>query len=171
MTPSDRAELDSARAEFGRATADTSSVSLEQRITRRVDARFKGKTAQQAAAFLNEGFRKYLPNMIFAMLPIFALILYLLYFRSGRFYAEHLIFAFHFHAFVFVAMTLMALAPEAIRQVFTVWVLVYLFLAMRRVYGESRLRTAAKFATTVIVYFIVLLVASLTVMAGVVLAG
>jgi hypothetical protein len=184
MTETERASVDSVRAKFGTPAVDTArarsvsdstlradSASLKQRVIRRAEERFKGKSMQEAGTFLNEGFRKYLPKMIFAMLPVFALILYLLYFRSGRFYAEHLIFAFHFHAFVFVAMIFMALAPEVIRQVFGFWILVYLFLAMRRVYGQGRLRTAVKFLAAVVAYVIALLVASLTVMAGVVLAG
>ena len=183
MSETDRASIDSVRTEFGvprndtmRAPASADSqvqppASLGQAAVRRAEERFKGKSAQQIGAFLNEGFKKYLPNMIFAMLPVFALILYTLYVRSGRFYAEHLIFAFHFHAFVFVAMALMTLAPEVVSQIFSLWIFVYLFLAMRRVYGESRLRTAVKFSTVVVVYVVALLAASLVVMGVVVFAG
>jgi hypothetical protein len=184
MTETDRASLDSLKTELTGPRADTlharapvdsqgrrAPASLKDVVVRRAEEKFKGQSAQQVGTFLNEGFKKYLPNMIFAMLPVFALILYLLYIRSGRFYAEHLIFAFHFHAFVFVAMALMTLAPKAVSQIFSIWIFVYLFLAMRRVYGESGLRTAAKFSATVAVYVVALLVASLTVMAGLVFAG
>jgi hypothetical protein len=184
MTETDRASIDSLKTELGVPRNDTirapsavdsqvqpPAASLKQAAVRRAEEKFKGKSVQQIGAFLNEGFQRYLPNMIFAMLPVFALILYVLYFRSGRFYAEHLIFAFHFHAFVFVAMALMTLAPQAVSQIFSLWIFVYLFLAMRRVYGESRLRTAVKYSTVVVVYVVALLAASLTVMAVLVFAG
>ena len=80
------------------------------------------------------GFRRYLPNMVFAMLPVFALIFYVLYFRSRRFYAEHLIFAFHFHAFVFVVLTVMAFFPKVLQDVSLLVVAAYLFVAMRQVF-------------------------------------
>jgi len=65
----------------------------------------------------------------------------------------------------------MTLAPEVVSQIFSLWIFVYLFLAMRRVYGESRLRTAVKFSTVVVVYVVALLAASLVVMGVVVFAG
>lgn len=68
-------------------------------------------------------------------------------------------------------MALMTLAPQAVSQVFSLWIFVYLFVAMRRVYGESRLRTAVKYSTAVAVYVVALVVAALTVMAGLVFAG
>jgi hypothetical protein len=163
ITNSDSVALDSLR----RAKPN----SLEQKLTQRAAERFKGKSPQETASVVVAGFKRYLPNMIFAMLPVFAAILYLLYLRSRRFYAEHLIFAFHFHAFVFVALTVKALAPDALGVVFVLWIFAYLFIAMRRVYGESRKRTAAKYATIVATYMLALFVASFVVLAGVVLVG
>jgi len=163
ITASDSAAMDSARRSKG--------STLQQKFMKRAAERFQGKTPQQTASIIVAGFKRYVPNMIFAMLPVFAAILYLLYRRSKRFYAEHLIFAFHFHAFVFVALTLEAFLPELLDPVFFAWIFAYLFLAMRRVYGESRKRTAVKYATVIATYVIALFVASFVVLAGVVLIG
>jgi hypothetical protein len=81
------------------------------------------------------------------------------------------IFAFHFHAFVFVALTVMALVPKAVQQLFTLVIFAYLFIAMRVVYRESRRRTAVKFAAATVTYAIALVFASFVVIAGVVLIG
>ena len=186
FTSEDKAQLDSIRADVAQkksipVQSDTlatavkpvaaKSPTLMDKFLRRAAERFQGKNPQEVSAIVVAGFKKYLPNMIFAMLPDFAAILYLLYRRSRRFYAEHLIFAFNFHAFVFVAFTLMLFAPDLVAQIFMLWVFVYLFLAMRRVYGESRERTAVKFATTVASYIVCLFAASFIVLAGVVLVG
>ena len=39
-----------------------------------------------------------------SFVPVFALLLHVLYRKSGRFYAEHFLFALHFHAFAFLAL-------------------------------------------------------------------
>ncbi|HET9333036.1 MAG TPA: DUF3667 domain-containing protein [Gemmatimonadota bacterium] len=90
----------------------------------------------------------------FLLMPIFALLLEGLYRR--RFFAEHLVFSLHFHAFVLlpgaalVAASVLipgASSDRATRAIISAWTLVlvaYLFRSLRRVYGESRLRTALK---------------------------
>ena len=91
-----------------------------------------------------------MPKMLFALLPVFAAIVALFYRR--RKYPEHLYFAIHLHAFVFVVLTVSALfkftrmAPLAI----TVGVLalvsipVYATAAFRRTYGGSIAGTLVK---------------------------
>ena len=43
-----------------------------------------------------------LPLVVFLMTPAFAFILWLLHIRSKRYYVEHLVFALHFHAFLYL---------------------------------------------------------------------
>jgi hypothetical protein len=106
-----------------------------------------------------------MPRMLFALLPIFAGIVALFY--RGRKYPEHLYFAIHFHAFVFLALGVSALfkftrlpALAAIAGFITVvWIPVYATLAFRRVYGGSLARTLAKEAVIVAIYGVTSLVA------------
>jgi hypothetical protein len=91
------------------------------------------------------------PAVVFALVPLFALLLKGLYRR--RMYVEHFVFLLHFHA---LAM-LLATATLVVRSRWAVaaaavWLAVHLFLAQRRVYGESRLRTAAKFVPLLLAY-------------------
>ncbi len=125
-----------------------------------------------------------LPKMMFALLPLFALLLKMTYWRSKRLYVEHLIFSLHSHAFAFALLTVPILlsrfAPntsgwDTIKGVVTavVFVLlpVYLFVALRRVYGQGRGKTFLKINWIAFNYFILLVVAfSLTAIIAVLLA-
>jgi hypothetical protein len=85
----------------------------------------------------------YAPHMVFVLLPIFALLLKLLYWP--RYYAEHFVFALHVHAFVFVMFIIILLQPwEAVTGTLVLWMAVYVWLAMKRVYGEGWIRTTLK---------------------------
>jgi hypothetical protein len=87
--------------------------------------------------------RRELPHVLFALLPVFALIVSLFY--RGRHYPEHLYFAIHLHTFTFIALMLGKLvAFPRIDSLFMaaqigimIWIPVYYLLAVRRVYGGS----------------------------------
>lgn len=91
-----------------------------------------------------------MPRMLFVLLPIFAGILALFY--RGRKYPEHLYFAIHLHAFIFLALAvseLLKFTQSAVLAVGTsliasIWIPIYATLAFRRVYGGSLPRTLAK---------------------------
>jgi hypothetical protein len=91
-----------------------------------------------------------MPRMLFVLLPIFAGILALFY--RGRKYPEHLYFAIHLHAFIFLALavaeltkfTQMPILVAAVGLVAFIWIPVYATLAFRRVYGGSLSRTLMK---------------------------
>ncbi len=95
------------------------------------------------------------------------MILYLLYRKTGRFFAEHLIFTLHVHAFAFVALIISLMLPHSISWVIGVWIPAYLFIAMRTVYEESRARTAVKFSVLVISYNVMLFLAMLGVLVAI----
>jgi hypothetical protein len=102
---------------------------------------------------LGQAFLHNLPRAIFILLPLVALVMKLLYWRPRRYYVEHLLFFVHNHAFLFllfgVVWPLENLASNRvthwISDITTFYVVYYLFVAMRRVYGQSRWRTSAKF--------------------------
>ncbi len=86
-----------------------------------------------------------MPDAIFLLLPFVAIILYTLYHRSGRYYAEHLIFGLHVQSFAFIALLATLLPWAWVPPLTLLWLAVYLFMSMRTVYGEGRARTGAKF--------------------------
>src|SRR6059058_3391673 len=108
--------------------------------------------------------------MLFVLLPLFAGIVALFY--RGRKYPEHLYFAIHLHAFIFLALAVAALAKfselpavAAVTSAIAIcWIPVYAALAFRRVYGGSLGKTLAKevaigaiYGVTAIIAFIVML--------------
>jgi hypothetical protein len=111
---------------------------------------------------------------MFMFLPLIALVMAVLYLGSGRYYVEHLLFFLHYHAFFFLAGIVVLLldrfgaattgavsgffgtAEGFVIAALVVYVPVYLFLAMRRVYGQGRVWTATKFSVLVISYLVCL---------------
>ncbi|MDJ0842015.1 MAG: DUF3667 domain-containing protein [Acidobacteriota bacterium] len=97
-------------------------------------------------------FMKQLNWALFFMMPFFALLLKMLYIRRDPLYLDHLIFAFHYHSFVFFLFTVLMwwdfLLPvnlsTPIDFVQTLAPPIYLYKAMRRVYGQGRWKTMAK---------------------------
>lgn len=86
--------------------------------------------------------------MTLLMMPTLAFILLILYARRDYYYVEHLIFSFHYHAFAFLIASpayLMANRwPAGVGLAFGI-ILIYLFLAMRKVYKQGIIKTSLKF--------------------------
>jgi len=78
---------------------------------------------------------------MFFLMPLFALLLKLLYRQSERLYLSHFIFALHFHAFVFlvlIARFLIYIITESqLSAVLLVFIPLYLFRGLKRVYSEN----------------------------------
>ena len=172
ITGVDAAAIDSAKRELA-ATPDTSGVSIsvtgrratgvEAFLNRRLQ-RFGEMSTEEAVGFFKSSFVRYMPNAVFLLLPVFTLILYLLYRKSGRFFAEHLIFTLHVHAFAFVVLIISLVLPSWLDIIVPMWILVYLFIALRRVYDEPRKRTAMKFAALMFSYMLILQITMLGVL-------
>lgn len=132
LTDEDRREID---------RAVNNAPRLLRPLMQRVSADSKG--------FQDEMFAS-LPKALFALLPVFAGIVALFYRR--RHFSEHLYFAFHLHAFIFVALSVAAVVKlahvvplEVVAGIgVLVWLPVYAHLAFRRVYGGSAGQTLLK---------------------------
>ena len=108
-----------------------------------------------------------IPAALIVLLPLMALALKILYPLSKRYYVEHLLFFVHFHAFFFLMLSLQILyarltallgTPEAVSNVPVViasfYVPVYMFVSMRRVYGQGRFVTFFKYIVLLIAYLL-----------------
>lgn len=99
-----------------------------------------------------------LPLWMFTIIPLFAFTLKLFYIRQRRFLVEHLIFSFHFFSLAFLALLpALLLHDDVVTWVALIGIMVYLFLALRRVYRQSWWMTSLKGAALSI-YFLVLIV-------------
>lgn len=107
-----------------------------------------------------------IPIALIVLLPLMALVLMGLYPLSRRYFVEHLLFFVHFHAFFFLILTLqilfgrlapMIFMPEPIVILVLVaasfYIPVYLYKAMRRVYGQGHLLTLTKYVVLTVTYF------------------
>ncbi len=105
-----------------------------------------------------------LPKMLFISLPLFALILSLLYIRRRQFYyVNHLVFTIHLFVFIFLLLLLIFSINklqritgtndfEWISGLLWLYMFIYLYKAMRRMYQQGRTITLLK-------YFLLLFIA------------
>jgi len=109
-----------------------------------------------------------IPTTLFVFLPLIALTLKLLYPLSGKYYVEHLLFVLHFHAFVFLILIMELLALEAAKllsspswmftTIVSVYIPVYLYRSMRRVYQQGTFATLAKYVLLMLFYLVSLVI-------------
>ncbi|MDH3440368.1 MAG: DUF4286 family protein [Gammaproteobacteria bacterium] len=106
------------------------------------------------------------PAGLFILLPLMALMLKILYPLSKRYYVEHLLFVIHYHAFIFLILSLQILVsrltslaslPDAVVAVtitaVSLYIPIYLYKSMRRVYEQGHLLTLLKFIVLLVSYF------------------
>ena len=95
-----------------------------------------------------------IPRLFFVFLPLFAVYLELFYRKDG-FYIDHLVFSLYYHGFVFATLSILLLAartdpwtPPWVRTGLGVvgwtWIVVHLPIALQRVYGGAKWKTALK---------------------------
>jgi len=126
---------------------------------------------------LIDSFFEALPYMMFIILPIFALFLKLFYSFSKRYYTEHLIFLLHNHSFIYMVLMLqiivdlivdklllseswIAQISESILSLISMllgyWVVIYIFLAMKRFYRQGWGVTISKSLALGFIYLMML---------------
>jgi hypothetical protein len=101
---------------------------------------------------LVESFFHNIPKTLFFLLPVFALLLKLLYIRHKQYYyVDHAILSLHFFSFIFLLLVLghYVLGKIFNTDIFTtlsiLWILAWLFIAMKRLYGQGWGKTFLKF--------------------------
>lgn len=97
-----------------------------------------------------ESFAANTPKVLFFLLPIFALLLKLLYIRRDFYYSEHLVLSIYFYNFFFAAgiiTMLLELIPGLswISAIAVIGVIAYLLIAMKKVYQQSWGKTLLKY--------------------------
>ena len=121
------------------------SEETNRRVRQHVIDRFGHMPFGQATRALGAEYIRYVPDMVFLLLPVFAAMLKILYIRSGRYYAEHFVFSLHVHALVFAVLTLMVVVRWwPAMAALAVAIALYVWMAMKRVYGQGWLLTSLK---------------------------
>jgi hypothetical protein len=130
---------------------------------------FNSLPRDEKAYQLRDGILRYGPYAMFVLLPAVTLVLQLLYLgrtkrypQRPRLYGEHMVFAAHNHAFLFVAGTAALIVPVGwLRGLILGWIAVYLFRSLYRVYGGSRLGAAVRGTLLFLIYSVMLGLATL----------
>ena len=152
-------------------------MARSEAVRRLDDARTDEDASQALVAFLR-GAIENVPTVLFLILPVFALLLKVLYVRRGWFYSEHLVFGLHTDAFAFVVFSVVALLavfaggpgwsvvqspdsyesnPGWLSNILLLTVPVYFLVAQKRVYGQGWIKTVLKSLVLGWVYFFVLI--------------
>jgi hypothetical protein len=102
---------------------------------------------------LPERMIRYWAYAMFALVPLFAALLKLVYVRRRMTYGSHIVFALHLHAFWLLAV-LVSLAHEYATAVATFAIPIYAIFALRRVYGGGWFKTLTKALIISLLYLI-----------------
>ncbi|XQW84160.1 DUF3667 domain-containing protein [Thalassotalea piscium] len=118
-----------------------------------------------------------LPQIMFVVLPLFALLLKVIYLFSNRLYMEHLTVALHSHSFIFLAILIIEIIDipldaltnssgwvtnilQTLKFCLLCWIPIYLFAMQKRVYKQGYVITFIKYFLVGILYILLLTTAA-----------
>jgi hypothetical protein len=125
---------------------------LERRIvTRQIELqeKYKGNGKQFANDF-KQAFLGNFSTVFFWLLPVFALVLKLLYVRRDYFYSEHLVFSIYYYNLFYLAGSFYMLSASVswldwLATIIGFWIALYMLFAMKRMYKQSWRKTIVKY--------------------------
>ena len=114
-----------------------------------------------------------LPQTLFVLMPLFAVLLKVVYIFKRRLYMEHLMVALHSHAFVFLSVLVIALLSllhgwaaasaawallplQALRVAAWIWLPIYLFLMQKRIYRQGWIMATLTYGVIGMCYLVIL---------------
>ena len=132
------------------------------------------KLYKQRGGGVIQAFYDSIPLAMFILLPIFAFILKLFFFRRGRF-AHHLVFSFYYFSFLFTVFSLILLVnfiwkiPDWIDWLIVFSTFFYLFLAIKNYYEQGYILSFFKSGMVTFVYMSFVIPIAFLMMVGVAL--
>jgi hypothetical protein len=117
-----------------------------------------------------ETLRNNIPTMMLCCIPLFALVLKMLYLRQKRYYVEHLVYALHIHTFAYFGVLIITLIGMGLArfsgaaQVLVCTLLAFalfgqVLFSIRHVYKQGWFFTTFKFLLGGVAYFVILIFA------------
>jgi hypothetical protein len=154
------------------AVGDSGNVELKftgtaSEVTEKVRSFGFGSVDEMRAA-IDSARYTWMPRVMFLLVPLFAAMVARLRRDAGRRFPAHFVFALEIHAAAFVALALakalIAISPapvgRALDSLVDIYILGYIFLALRTAYGGTRWRAARNTAVLAVAYLVVLLAAT-----------
>jgi hypothetical protein len=159
LNATERAKVIAAlKSEGSSKAADDWGVWITTRVNHVID------TLIADPAAVNRPLTEWIPRVLFILLPLFALLLSLFYWRQRKqfYFVDHLVFSLNMHSFAFVAILAAVGLAQVLPGGFPGWLAIsavglYLLLAMKKFYHQGWFWTGFKFVTVSFVYFVFIL--------------
>jgi hypothetical protein len=103
----------------------------------------------------------------YASLTVFAAVSFLLYRRRQEYFGAHMILAMHFYSFENVVSGVMSFVPKAVGPISVLIALAYIFVMLRRIFGQKLWITAIKTVPMFLMFAIIEVATALTIVVGV----
>ena len=160
-TPEDKRDF----WEVGTDNDDPNASSFEKWLNQRLKAKIGEHGVNAKVFFL--ALVENLPAMMLCCIPLFALVLKILYLFRRVLYIDHLIYALHIHAFAYLAILIIGFTAAGLKHVAPVlggWVtaglivtaIMQLLFSIRRVYRQGWFMSIFKFLFGGVIYLFVL---------------
>ena len=141
----DTSKLESA-ADDGNAVAKDSIPAVQVSQERSLNITEEDGIMQSNEGILNnfdtkefvEALMKYLPYAMLLATPLFAFLLYITFRKRLRYYADNMIFALHFHSFVFILFGVLMVIGMIVHYEWIPWVWLYMFIPLLYLIAASR---------------------------------
>ncbi|HYI78515.1 MAG TPA: DUF3667 domain-containing protein [Chryseolinea sp.] len=138
---------------------------IERRLQYRniqLNQKYRDKGEEFAADF-GKAFMDHFSQVLFFLLPFFALLLKLLYVRRDYYYSEHLVLSICYYNFFYLAASLVMvidLIPGLgfISVMIGFWIYLYFLFAMKRMYNRSWPKTVLKFVIFSFIFSLLILI-------------
>jgi hypothetical protein len=137
---------------------DYARTAIGSQATKAIN-RYKDNPGDLAGEFI-----ELVPQVMFFLLPLFAMMMTFFYLGSGKYYSEHLVLAVHNHCFLFLALLFtqvldlyatssIAVVVELLNAAVSLWIPFYMYLSLRTAYGEGYFLSFIKFSLCSLSYF------------------
>jgi hypothetical protein len=123
-----------------------------EKIKAYLSAKYGDITLREFGLRLKERMAALGPYAVFLLLPVFAALTKLLYWRRKRYYSEHLVYALHVHSFAFLLLLAMSLLAEPAKVILMFGGMAYFWIAMQRVFGGRWWMTGLRYCTLGLIY-------------------
>jgi len=136
-------------------------------LVEKLDKVIREDSSELVAEFLNA-----IPQLMFLLLPIFALLLKFTYIFKKRYYMEHLIVALHSHCFIFFSLLLIILLNaiatsfaetiwlketiELMVIALAIWIPINIYLTQKKIYAQGYFMTTVKYIFVGVAYWMLL---------------
>ena len=138
-----------------------------ERIRQRLIDRFGAMTGPKMAQYLMNRLVALFPYAMFVLVPVFAFLTRVVYWNRPYNYGEHLVFALHYHAAVFLIGAVAE--PFHMAMLWTIPSSIYLMVAMVRVFGGRTWASVLRGTFVFLAYFALIIACMLAIVTATVL--